>query len=248
MSTFLRYSNLPEGKVTSLICGGLNNELIGFLKSRGIEILYSSENTLVDEAVSKHADLSVLYLGMGRIIVDKWQRELISQLRKSGLSVTETVNRVEGLYPNDCILNHAVVGSRIIGKSKNFDDSVKKASSDFDVISVNQGYCKCSVLPVDSNSIITDDESIARNSREKGLNCLLINKGDVFLEGHEYGFIGGASGKISKEEVMFFGDITKHRDYGKIEQFIFERGIKIVSFDFPLTDFGGIIPIKENIF
>ena len=82
--------------------------------------------------------------------------------------------------------------------------------------------------------------------KENGFDCLLIAKGDVSLPGHEYGFIGGASAKISESEVLFFGDITKHRDYKKIADFIKKYGYEIISLDFPLTDFGGIIPIIEE--
>lgn len=248
MSTFLKNPNLPEGKVTSLICGGLNRELIDYFEHRGIKLYFTEENETVDKAVSKHADLSVLYLGDGRIIVDRGQNVLITELEASGLSVTETAAEVGGAYPDDCILNHAIVREHIIGNKKIFDEAVKKECISLKAIHTNQGYCKCSVLVVDERSIITDDESIARNASENGMECLLISKGDVFLHGHDYGFIGGASGKISKSEIIFFGKITKHRDYKKIEKFISDRDIRIISFDFPLTDFGGIIPIKENIF
>ncbi len=248
MSDFLKNPNLPDGIVTTLICGGLNTELIDYLKGRGIEIFYTEENKTVGKAVSKHADLSVLYLGDGNIIIDREQKNLILTLKKSGFSVNESAVGVGGSYPGDCILNHTVIGGRIIGNSKIFDPTVKRLCGDSQVISVNQGYCKCSVLVVDENSIVTDDESIARNTRENGIDCLLISKGDIFLDQHEYGFIGGASGKISKSEIIFFGDISKHRDYDRIKGFLTDRGLKIISFDFPLTDFGGIIPVKENIF
>ncbi|MBR5437447.1 MAG: hypothetical protein IKV21_00875, partial [Clostridia bacterium] len=104
------------------------------------------------------------------------------------------------------------------------------------------------VLVIDERSVITDDESIARKLRENGFDCLLIRKGDISLEGHGYGFIGGASGKISENEIIFFGDVTRHRDYESIRDFICERKMETIKFDFPLTDFGGIIPIKENKF
>ncbi len=247
MSSFLNKPNLPEGRVSSLICGGLNAELIDYLERRGIELFYTEENKTVDRAVSNHADLSALYLGDGRIVIDRGQTELISVLKASGFSVSETAVKVGGTYPGDCILNHAVTGEYIIGNSKIFDESVKRLCNGLKVISVKQGYCKCSVLVVDERSLITDDESVARNVSEKGIDCLLISKGDVFLEGHEYGFIGGASGKISKNEIIFFGDITKHRDYDSIKKFIADRDMDIISFDFSLTDFGGIIPVKENI-
>ena len=248
MSTFLKKANLPQGTVSLLICGGLNAELVDYLKSRDIELLFTRENLTVDSAVRRHADLSVLYIGKGVIIIDKGQIELISELRESGFTVYETVKSVSGNYPGDCILNHAVIGDSIIGNSKIFDESVKNESSAFKIIHTNQGYSKCSVLVVDEKSIITDDESVAQRASESGIDSLLISKGDVFIEGHEYGFIGGASGKISKNEIIFFGDITGHRDYERIKDFLSVRGMKIISLDFPLTDFGGIIPVKENIF
>ena len=95
------------------------------------------------------------------------------------------------------------------------------------------------------DGFITDDKSIFDALSVYSLECLMISKGDVNLPGHDYGFIGGASGKISETEVLFFGDVTKHRDYKKMADFIEKHGCKIVSLDFPLTDFGGIIPLTE---
>ncbi len=247
MSTFIEKANLPEGQVSTVICGGLNKQVVDYLENRGIEIIYTKKNVFVEKSVSEHADISVLCPGEKKIIIDCGQRELISKLREMGFYVTESEKSVSGAYPYDCILNHTIIGKYIIGNSKIFDNAVKELCHHLEVIDVNQGYCKCSVLVVDEKSVITDDESIARNVLKKGIDCLLISKGDVFLDGHEYGFIGGASGKISKKEIIFFGDITKHRDYKKIKAFIEDRKMDIVSFDFPLTDFGGIIPIKENI-
>ncbi len=248
MNSYLKNPNLPDGKVTELICGGLNKEIIDYFEKRNIRILYTAENQKIDKSVSKHCDLSVLYLGNGKIITDITQNELTEKLKEEGFETIKTHKAVKGFYPNDCILNHTIISDFIIGNSKIFDESVKKHCSNFKVLHTNQGYCKCSVLVVDENSIISDDESVSHIAFKNGLDCLLVRKGDIFLEGHEYGFIGGASGKISPDEIVFFGDITKHSDYDKIRDFIEKRMIKIISFDFPLTDFGGIVPVKENIF
>ncbi len=248
MSRFIEKSNLPEGDVTALICGGLNKELITYFTDIGIEIYLTEKNNKVDPSVSNHCDLFALYLGNGRIITDNSQSTLIERLEAAGFQVIKSVESVEGNYPKDCILNHTLIGKNIIGNSNIFDESVLKESEKLNLIYTRQGYCKCSVLVVDEKSIITDDESIARSCRLKDIDSLLISKGDVFIDGHEYGFIGGASGKISKDKIIFFGDITKHQDYLEIKRFILARGMEIISFDFQLTDFGGIIPIKENIF
>ena len=126
------------------------------------------------------------------------------------------------------------------------DDKLLTLTESLSKLDIKQGYCKCSCLVINENALITDDKSIYNIALKNGVDCLLVSKGDVTLPGHNYGFIGGASGKISKTEVLFFGDVTKHRDYKKIADFIEKHGCKIISLDFPLTDFGGIIPITEE--
>jgi hypothetical protein len=114
-------------------------------------------------------------------------------------------------------------------------------------IEVKQGYCKCSVLIVDENSVITDDESIHRKMSENGIDSLFVSKGDISLPGHEYGFIGGSSGKISKETIIFFGDVRNHRDFKKISEFITNHGCKFICTDSgALRDIGGFISITEE--
>jgi hypothetical protein len=57
-----------------------------------------------------------------------------------------------------------------------------------------------------------------------------------------YGFIGGCCGKIG-EQLVFYGDISKHPDFERIYKFIKDRNIKIKWFDFPLEDIGSIIKL-----
>lgn len=245
MSCFIKNSNLPQNTVTSLICGGINKELTDYFLNRNIELYVTEKNNSVDRAVSHHCDISAIYVGNGKIIVDKQQDKLIDLLHLKGLTVFESFEEVKGDYPKDIILNHTIIGKYIIGKRSCFDITLNEHLNNFVIVDTKQGYSKCSVLVVDQNSIITDDISISKAAEKHGINCLLISKGDIALEGHEYGFIGGASGKLSKNEVIFFGDISKHTNYEDIEKFLNERNINIISFSFPLTDFGGIIPFEE---
>ena len=72
---------------------------------------------------------------------------------------------------------------------------------------------------------------------------LKISKGSVYLPGFDYGFIGGASGKIADDEIIFNGDISKHPDYKNIMSFLCKHNVKAVSFKDKLEDIGSIIPI-----
>lgn len=246
MMRFIENPNLPKEKVSCVICGELCDELNEFLDSKGIERLVIEPNMLIDNAVRFHADMAALHLCGNRLIAGKNQKSLIKILSERGFDVSETQDEIAGEYPKDIALNFTVVGDRIIGNFRYADKSLTDSIGELRTVNVRQGYCKCSCLVVNNNAIITDDKSIYDKTAENGIDCLLISKGDIFLDGHEYGFIGGASGKISKDTVLFFGDVTKHRDYKKIAGFIDKHSCKIEYLDFPLTDFGGIIPITEK--
>ena len=246
MINFVTKPNLPTGRVESIICGELCDEVNAYLDSIGVERLVIKANTDIDPAVKYHADMAAIYLGTGKILLDKRQHLLGKKLLEKGLDVQYTRADIMGEYPNDIALNFTIIGNKIIGRFDSADDRLLNLVSDFDKINVRQGYCKCSCLVVSDNAMITDDKSIYDKAIANGIDSLLISKGDIRLEGHDYGFIGGASGKISEKDILFFGDITKHCDYKKIADFIMKHGCEIISLDFPLTDFGGIIPITEK--
>ena len=246
MIDFVKYPNLPQSKVMSIICGEFCDELNRYLDSIGIDRLVIVPNTNIDSSVKYHADMAAIYLGTGQILLDDRQHHLGEKLQVKGFDVLYTEKRVKGEYPNDIALNFTIIGNKIIGRLNCADNRLFELTNNFDKINVRQGYCKCSCLVVSDNAVITDDESIYKALCLNGIDALLISKGDITLNGHNYGFIGGASGKISNNEILFFGDITKHRDYKKIADFIEKHGCEIISLDFPLTDFGGIIPITEK--
>ena len=247
MIRFINQPNLPKGKVKVLICGELCEELNRYLDLRGIKRIVIEPNDFIDSAVKYHADMAAIHISEDKLLVDKNQRSLCETLKSENFDVTLTENAIVGEYPCDVGLNFTIFGSNIMGKISCVDSNLSMLTESLNKINVKQGYCKCSCLVLSANAMITDDESVYRVLVAHDFDALLINKGDVLLEGHEYGFIGGASGKISEDEILFFGDITKHRDYKKIAGFIEKHGCKIISLDFPLTDFGGIIPIMEEV-
>lgn len=238
--------NLPKGKVSSIICGELCDELNEYFDNRGIERLVTQPNDSIDPSVRFHADMATVYVGTGEILLDKRQYSLGRSLLDKGLTVTFTEEAISGEYPEDIALNFTFIGDKVLGNFKYADKMLSAYLADKQMINVRQGYCKCSCLVINENALITDDKSIYDKAFEAGIDCLLISKGDIKLQGHDYGFIGGASCKISDNEILFFGDITEHRDYKKIAGFIKKHGCEIISLNFPLTDFGGIIPITEK--
>ncbi len=247
MIKFVSESNLPSSKVDKIICGTKDEKILDFFSENGIEVLHVKVNAGIDPAVSLHADIAALHLSGNKIIVDKGQSSLKKQLYSLGFEVYETENEIKGEYPDDIKLNYSVIGDYIIGKIKYADSGLSELIVDRKQLDVRQGYSKCSTLVVNEKAIITDDEGVYRKTLENGFDALLISKGDVALKGHEYGFIGGASGKISKDTVVFFGDVTLHRDFYKISSFLTKHGCRYLCTDNgQLRDIGGIIPLTEK--
>ena len=239
--------NLPEGKVTALICGTEDEKILSYLERKGIAVIKNAPNLNIDAAVSTHADMAAVHLGGKDIIIGKNQTQLSDGLKKLGMNVLESENPIEGEYPEDIGLNFTLVGTYAFGNFTYADKTLLKATESLERFNVKQGYCKCSVLVVQENAIITDDEGIHRKASEKGLCSLLVSKGDISLDGHPYGFIGGASGKIAKDRVLFFGDIEKHCDFNKISSFLSGHGCTYECTDKGvLRDIGGIVSLCEE--
>ncbi|MBQ6874110.1 MAG: hypothetical protein IJO24_07445 [Clostridia bacterium] len=245
MSKSIIRPNLPEGRVKTAIMGN-HPEIAEMLRKIGIDILTSADNLSVDFSVRNHADMAACYLGNGRIIVDRGQERLIRALEETGITVIPTEKAVTGRYPDDVGLNCALIGNNIICNPKTSNRIILEENADKRLFSVKQGYCRCSVCPVTENAIITDDIGIC-NKVKNSLDVLLIEKGDILLEGKDYGFIGGASAKIDRNTICFFGDLSTHRSACEIQRFLANHGVKHINLsEGSLRDIGGIVALTET--
>ena len=208
-----------------------NPLLIEYLNQQGHIINIIKMSDITYNPVSSHPDIYMCSMGPGNPVF---------------FGCPEKIGKK---YPNNIIYNAACTGQFFIHNTKYTDSQLLKyaeSSQTLEIIHVPQGYTKCSTLIIDENSIITSDIGIYNSCYSK-LDVLLIEKGHIKLQGFDYGFIGGASGRIG-DTIIFNGDITKHPDYEKIAAFIESRNLKIKYFtEYPLEDIGSIIhtPFQE---
>lgn len=246
MSKFIFNPNLPDSRVKTVLVGN-HPQIIGLLNNiMGMETVALQDNTNIDYSVRNHADMAACYLGDGRIILDKAQTEACKKLSDMGMTVLSTEGPIKGEYPDDVLLNCTIFGKNLVCFHKWTASKILEENADKRLFSVKQGYCKCSICPISENAIITDDIGIY-NKTKACFDVLLIDKGDIFLEGKDYGFIGGASAKIDEDTVLFFGNIDTHRNAEDVKRFLKKHGMKHKSlFDGKLVDIGGIVPITEE--
>ena len=244
---FLKNSNIPLNKVTTVFADVDDNALKTLFEKLSVKVVNVTENKFLDTPVSKHADILANYVGKSTFLVDKNQIELCNFIKyNDGKSVI--IDNIKSPYPNDCLLNFADIGDYIICNKAILTKEIVDFLPNKQIIYVKQGYSKCSVGVCKRNTIITDDISIYNAVLQyDNIKSLLVEKGSVRINKYDYGFIGGCCGLIDKDVLLFNGDLSTHSDFDKIKNFLYDNEVNYVDIKGkPLTDIGSIIPIMEN--
>ena len=242
--SFLSNPNLPDRKVKHAVVSPQYLQVITSLNELDIIPISVTSCESVMYPLRNHTDMLFSYLGNGVFAVEQSQTALLNDLECHGLRCLSDSIELKPEYPFDIPLNCCIIGKYILCKSGNTPEILKQGKT---VIDVKQGYAKCSCVPVDENSLITDDLSIYNAAIGFGLDALLVKKGCVKLDGFDTGFIGGCCGKLAKDMLTFCGDIANHPDYTQINSFMRERNVYPHSlFGGELIDIGSIIPITQK--
>ena len=198
------------------------------LAQRGYHVIPTKRICALPLAEQKHADMQILKI-----------QDRIFRLEDCERPVAER-------YPGNVLLNCLYLNRRLYGKTDAIDPTVVRYCQEQNITieQVNQGYTRCSALPVNEQAVITADRSIQKAMMKNGVEVLLIQPGYIRLEGFPYGFMGGASFS-DDNTVFFFGNIKKHPDYEKIRVFCqqYHVNIEMIHPKEPLTDIGGAVKI-----
>ncbi len=215
------------------------------IKKRGYSVIFSDKINIFPKPEQNHADMQILPIN-DRIFILNECSQLAKKLPPEKLMFCS--KRVGREYPENILLNFLYLNNKLYGKISAIDNILLSYcdTNNIKTVNVNQGYARCSTLVVNNNSVITSDMSIAKTLEKNGVEVLLISAGHIILDGYDYGFIGGASGRINENTIVFFGNVKNHPDYDKIENFCKKHSmnINILCKDIPLTDIGGMVQIK----
>ncbi len=196
-----------------------------YFRARGHEVKKAEKSEVVCGAVSSHPDI---YMCRDDV---------------RGITIHGDIHKIGRDYPKNTRYCAVILEKYLICNLKHTAAEILRYADNLHLekIHVNQGYTKCSCAVVDGRSIITSDEGIFKKLRGYDIDVLKITEGHVLLPGYDYGFIGGASGRVC-DEMVFCGDLRAHPDFERICEFIEERGVKVKWFEgVPLTDIGSII-------
>ena len=231
MSTFVMSDKYPE--------------FIRQIEKMGHKVIKSDTINVYHSPEQKHADMQILPIRNDIFILNECTQLKYELNDKKLLFCKQKAGK---MYPENVLLNFQFLNNTLYGKLSAIDENLLEycQKNNIKTVNANQGYTRCSTLEVTDNAVITSDISIKKAMENNGVDVLLISHGNIVLEGFDCGFIGGASGKIDKKTIVFFGNAKKHPDFRKIEQFCskYNSNIEILCNNMPLSDIGGIVKVE----
>ena len=199
----------------------------------------------VYDSISSHPDISIFDFDHKIFVVSpQAPADAVRALKGTGARVITSGSTPHGKYPDTAPLNAVRVGKFVIHNTLHTDRAIKALVEEFglELIFVNQGYSRCSTIPVGERAIITCDAGISKAASTAGLEVELISQGSILLEGQRHGFIGGASGVLPDGRIVFLGDVRKHPDHEAILSFIGGHGAGYLHIEgLDLFDAGSLI-------
>lgn len=222
---------IPIGKANfAIVAGNASEEIISNLEKKNIRVIKTIKCQNLDPSIAYHPDLVIHPIDHNSLIIAP---EVFSYYEKEleglNLRLIKGNQKLSSKYPGDIAYNVGRLGNYAIHNFK-YTDGLLKAhllKEDLELIDIKQGYSKCSMVIVDEESVITSDSTIYKRLKDLGFYILKIEPGFIELQGQNYGFIGGATGNISKDEIVFSGQIKTHPEKEKIEKFIELKNKKI---------------------
>ncbi len=234
----------------AIVDARIEKEIEENLISLGLHVIKTIKCNEVDESISYHPDIVIHPINYKTLVVapnvfDYYKEILIG----FNLEIIRGERKLKCKYPQDIAYNIGRLSNVAIHNLKYTDEVVKYylKRENIELIDVKQGYSKCSLAVVSEDSAITSDKPIYDKLTSLGFNVLLINRGNISLPGQKYGFIGGTSGSLSKNEHMFTGSIREHPDRENILKFLNKNRINPIFLSSKkIIDIGTIITLNSH--
>ena len=209
----------------------ISDEEISNLSKLNTEIIKIPKCNKVYDAINGHPDiqLNILKSNEAQIIIQKDINTATQKILKdNNIKYIVSKNSLSNTYPHDIFLNSLILENYFIHNLKYTDENLLSTQKNKTLISVSQGYTKCSVLPVNEKALITNDMGIHKILREYNFDILLLPPGDILLPSLNCGFIGGTGGMIGDNLMAFFGDLKYYRFGEQIIKFLYKYDVKPV--------------------
>ena len=200
---------------------------INSLKKLNYDVIKIPKDNNLYESINGHTDIQLNILNKNTIIINKNINLSFKELLKTkNINFIESNSTLSSKYPSNISLNAYITDNYLVHNLKFTDKKILEYCKNKKTINVNQGYTKCSILPLREKVIITNDTGIYNTLKNEGFDILLLPFGDIELSGFNYGFIGGVGGMISNDSMAFFGSLDNYTFGNEVKKFLYKYDIK----------------------
>ncbi len=220
----------PKNRASiAIIDGRASYEIKENLIKYGVIIINTCKCEELYDSISYHPDIVIHPISYNKVIVAPNVYDYYNDILPFyGIKVISGEKKLSRNYPENIAYNVARISRYAIHNTKFTDEKLKfyieKEGIEF--INVKQGYSKCSLAIIGEEASITSDPSIYKELVKHSMDVLMIKEGFIELPGLNYGFIGGATGMISKNELLISGTLKEHPSINKINKFLEKHKIK----------------------
>ena len=242
---------IPRKRANLLIIdGSLPGEILKNLQQYDLKIIPTIRCEQVPKPIAYHPDIVMHPVNHNTLVIAPNVFEYYEEkLYGLGIKIIRGQTELGKNYPEHIAYNVGRLGNLAIHHSRYTDEVLKilLKKEGLEFIHVNQGYTKCSMMIVDTKACITADRLIYQKLKTDGMDILLIEPGYIRLDGYPYGFIGGASGHLSRDDILLSGNIKTHPDMDRILMFFkkYNKNIIYLS-DKKIVDIGTIISLYSQ--
>ena len=210
------------------------------LKEYG-ELLELETDGIVYDSISGHPDIFFCNLEDAIVYAPNLPEKYLEPLKERGIKLIKGELPLGKKYPETAKYNAVFTGDTLYSNFRYTDSVITNNIGDAELTHINQGYARCSLIPLGNDNFITSDEGVKRTLERFDKNALYVNPEEILLPGKRHGFIGGCCG-VYAEKVFFIGSLSHLQDGEKVKQFINESGLEVVElYDGELFDGGSIL-------
>ncbi len=231
----------------AIIDGRASHKIKDNLSKYGVRVIETCKCEELYDSISYHPDIVLHPVNHKTVVVAPNVYDYYKDILPFyGIKIIMGEKELSRNYPENIAYNVARISRYAIHNTKNTDEKLKfyieKEGIEF--INVKQGYSKCSLAVIGEDVCITSDLSIHKELEKYAMDVLLIDEGYIELPGLNYGFIGGATGMLSKYELLLSGTLIDHPNSNKINEFLKKFKIKpIYLSNERILDIGSIITL-----
>jgi hypothetical protein len=205
------------------------------------ELLELKTEDITYQAISGHPDIFICQTADKLIVAPNLPEEYLTKLKNSFSNVITGEFPVGKEYPATARYNAVTTPNYLIHNFRHTDFMITRTLEDLNPIHVDQGYCRCNLLPLKDDHFITSDEGIYKVLSRNHLNVLYVSPEGIHLEGFPHGFFGGCCG-VWEDKVFVNGSLNRFKEGEKVRNYLGHLGYEIVELcDGPLMDCGSII-------